>query len=476
MVIAMLVGSPLPFIEEYVNQLSVRMERHQTSAVLTAGRRAWLSFCLTCIIVTESLCWRKFVRASLGYYSEALLSWYFRQPLTWELLLLISVELVLETFQIQEGLLLIDDTGKKRSKVTHQIPYVHYFKDKEGTGHQRGQEIVLLVFVSPLITLPVAFEFYQPDPTYTAWARLSKRQTANGVPSCQRSSKPAFNPAYPTKSQLALRLLTRFTNDYPWVKVKAVLADALYGNADFMQTATQLFANLQVISQLRQNQKISYRGRTWHLDEYFKAYPGVSKFIQVRGLEKPTEVIVGSARLYVEAHQSKRFVVAIRFPNELNYRYLVASDLSWRTLDIVQAYTYRWLVEVTIADLKSHEGWGHATKQPGVEGSRRGLTLSLLCDHCLLLHPEQRARVAQQQPLCTIGSLQRHLQLESLTLWLSSWLESSEFTAKMEQFSQAIQPLFPLQPSHKHLHGRTLPRLEPTPSLKYRSREVLATV
>jgi hypothetical protein len=138
MVIAMLVGSPLPFIDEYVNQLSVRMEQHQTPTVLTAGRRAWLSFCLTCIIVTESLCWRKFVRASFGYYSEALLSWYFRQPLTWELLLLISVKLVLETFQIQEGLLLIDDTGKKRSKVTHQIPYVHYFKDKEGTGRRTG--------------------------------------------------------------------------------------------------------------------------------------------------------------------------------------------------------------------------------------------------------------------------------------------------------------------------------------------------
>jgi hypothetical protein len=325
------------------------------------------------------------------------------------------------------------------------------------------------------VTLPVAFEFYQPDPTYTAWARAQKRPSANGVPAGQRSTRPAFNPAYPTKSQLALRLLKQFANDCPFVKVKAVLADALYGNADFMQQATQLFANLQIISQLRQNQKIHYRGRTWHLDEYFKAYPGVSQFIKVRGLEH-TEVIVGSARLYVEAHQSKRFVVAIRFPKELNYRYLVASDLSWRTLDIVQAYTYRWLVEVTIADLKVHEGWGQATKQPGVEGSRRGLTLSLLCDHCLLLHPEQRARVAQQQPLCTIGSLQRHLQMESVTKWLVDWFESSDFTAKIEQFSQAIRPLFPLQPSNKHLHGRDPGRLEPTPALKYRRIEVLATV
>jgi hypothetical protein len=82
---------------------------------------------------------------------------------------------------------------------------------------------------------------------------------------------------------------------------------------------------------------------------------------------------VSSARLYVEAHGCKRFVVAIRYPDQNEYRYLVASELSWRTLDIVQAHTLRWLVEVAIEDLKVYEGWGQATKQPGDEGSSRGL-------------------------------------------------------------------------------------------------------
>ncbi len=272
---------------------------------------------------------------------------------------------------------------------------------------------------------------------------------------------------YPSKSQLALKLLEQFALNHPQIKVKAVLADALYGNAHFMETAHQLFSDTQVISQLRCNQKIDYRGRSWRIDEYFKAYPGVKQTHEVRG-GKTVDIMVSSARLQVQAQGCKRFVIAIRYPHETNYRYLVATHLGWRTLDIVKTYTLRWLVEVVIEDLKVHEGWGSATKQPGVDGSRKGLTLSLLCDHCLLLHPEQLARVKHKQPLSTMGSLQRHLQIESFIMWLSQWLDTDEFAHKLEQLTEAIKPLFPLQPSGKHMNTRDLGRLEPTPALKYR--------
>ncbi len=299
------------------------MEHPKNQAGLTPRRQAWLSFCLMCIIVTESIGWRKFVRAGLDSYSEALLSWHFRHPMTWGLLLSVSVNLVLKNFSVQEGILLIDDTGKKRSKVTQKIPDVHYFKNKEGTG----QEVVLLVLVTPLVTIPVAFEFYPPDPAYTQWARQNKRLKKPGVPSCQRPSKPAKNSDYPTKQQLALRLLTKFARDCSFVKVKAVLADALYGNANFMRETNQILAETQVISQLRHNQKIQYRGRTWPLSNYFKSYPGVSQNIQVRGMDT-AQVIVGRAHLYVIAAKGKCFVIAIRYPDEPEYRYLVVYDLA----------------------------------------------------------------------------------------------------------------------------------------------------
>ena len=79
-------------------------------------------------------------------------------------------------------------------------------------------------------------------------------------------------------------------------------------------------------------------------------------------------------------------------------------------------------MDVCIEDLKVDEGWGPATKQAGVDGSSRSLCLRLRCDHGLLLHPEQPALVARQKPLLTLGSLQRHLQAESLLAWLKTWL------------------------------------------------------
>ncbi len=474
----MLIGNPLPFVSQYVERLSTGLEHRRKGAGLTPGQKTWLSFCLMGIIVTESVCWRKFVRAGLGSYLEALLSWYFRYPLSWGLFVSMSVNLVLESFSAWEGVLVIDDTGKRRSKVTKRIPYVHYFKDKVGTGTIRGQEVVFLVLITPLVTIPVGFEFYRPDPAYSEWARQEKRLKRLGVPKSERPPKPAVNSNYPTKQQVALCLLEQFARDHSEVKVRAVLADALYGNAAFMKQAAQLFGEIQVISQLRHNQKVYYRGRSWGLDEYFKAYPGVPRTPRVRG-GKTVDMIVGSARLYVEAQGRKCFVVAIRHAGETDYRYLVASDLSWRTNDIVQAFTLRWLVEVVIEDLKVHEGWGQATKQPGVEGSRRVLILSLLCDHCLLLHPEQQARVADEKPLYTIGSLQRRLQIESFLAWLQAWLDDDGkgdgLTEKFERLRKLIEPIFPLLPSQKHMNTLDLGRLEPTPALKYRAREAQAT-
>ena len=56
--------------------------------------------------------------------------------------------------------------------------------------------------------------------------------------------------------------------------------------------------------------------------------------------------MVRSARLYVCAHKTKRFIVAITYAEEETYRSLMASDLTWRTLASVQGHSLRWLVEI----------------------------------------------------------------------------------------------------------------------------------
>jgi hypothetical protein len=104
--------------------------------------------------------------------------------------------------------------------------------------------------------------------------------------------------------------------------------------------------------------------------------------LRIRGGDTLT-ASVGSACLHVCAHGKKRFVIALKYEGETEYRYLLATDLTWRTQDILQAATLRWLVEVFFQEWKAYEGWGTLTKQRGEEGSSRSLILSLLVDHCL---------------------------------------------------------------------------------------------
>ena len=178
---------------------------------------------------------------------------------------------------------------------------------------------------------------------------------------------------------------------------------------------------------------------------------------------------MSSARLKVTAHGKKRLVVALKYEGESDYRYLVATDMTWRTLDIIQAYTLRWLVEVFFEDWKLYEGWGREAKQLDEEGSSRGLILSLLFDHCLLLHPEQAARIENKLPAYTVGSLQRKSQMEALLEFIKKLLEDESPADKLKQLAGLIDDVFQLMPSGKHMSGRDLGILESTASLKCRA-------
>jgi hypothetical protein len=157
--------------------------------------------------------------------------------------------------------------------------------------------------------------------------------------------------------------------------------------------------------------------------------------------------------------------MAMKYENEDNYRYLVAAELSWRTQDIIQAYTLRWLIEVGFEDWKLDEGWGREAKQLDEEGSSRGLILSLLLDHGLLLHPKQLARLTSKLPAYTVGSLQRQAQMETLLEFIESVLQQNHVGEKLKELGEKISEFFQLRPSTKHMSGIHLGRLEPTPSL-----------
>lgn len=421
------------------------------------------------IMMTNSVCWARFERASLGGYSLAALSWMFRHTkLAWVVLLQMSVRVILLRYGIRQGMLVIDDSDKRRSKVTRKIAPVHKLKDKASGGFIMGQNLVFLLLVTEQVTVPVGFAFYQPDPARTAWVQHDKKLKQQKIPKRDRPAEPARDPAYPTKAELALQLLAQFKQYHATVTVKCVLADALYGTAAFIDTAAAIFDGCQVISQLRSNQTIRCRNRILSLVEYFDRYPGVRQTLRIRGGEAVT-VFVSSARLPVCAHGQKRFIIALKYEGESDYRYLVASDLTWRTEDIVQAFTLRWLIEVFHQDWKAYEGWNALTKQPGEEGSSRSLILSLLVDHCLLLHPDQLAQIKNRQPAWTVGSLINRVKSDSLLTVIRDLLATDDPRQQLQRLADTLAAHFPLQPSAKHMVGRDLGRLEPTPSLKYKA-------
>ena len=461
---------PAHFIKIFVTDLDAALGKLKPNAKLTQLQRFWLGFCLTGMLLTNSVCWAKFERASLGEYKIAALSWMFREAkVAWHYLLLASISLVLEQHGITEGELVLDESDRPRSKRTQRIHKAHKQKHKASGGYVNGQTVVLLLLVTQSVTFPVGFAFYMPDPALTAWVKEDKRLKKEGVAKKDRPVQPERDSLYSTKTQLALRLLQEFKDAHGDIKINAVLADALYGEAFFMDEASRIVDGSQVISQLRENQNIEYKGKKRNLKGYFNSTnKSVEVTLRVRG-GKEVKATMSSARLKVTAHGKKRFVVALKYEGESDYRYLVATDMTWRTLDIIQAYTLRWLVEVFFEDWKLYEGWGREAKQLDEEGSSRGLILSLLFDHCLLLHPEQTARIANKLPAYTVGSLHRKSQSDVLLEFIKTLLEHQNPADKLKELAGLVDDVFQLMPSGKHMVGRDLGRIQPTASLQYRA-------
>ena len=238
----MFIRSPLLFVQEFVDELNNALEQHQPGTRLSKLQCLWVSFCLTGILMTNTVCWAQFERASLGGYSLAALSWMFRHAkIPWEFLLQMSLGVILRKYAMTHGVLVVDDSDKKRCKVTKRIFKAYKLYDKTSGGYLNGQTIVLLLLVTPRITLPAAFAFYMPDPALTAWNKADKQRKQQGVSPKQRPPKLSKNPDYPTKQEMALALLEEFRRAHPSMEITLVLADALYATAPFMDQASRLF-------------------------------------------------------------------------------------------------------------------------------------------------------------------------------------------------------------------------------------------
>jgi hypothetical protein len=447
-----IIGEGLPFIRDYVSAVNTAIKQQDREKSLTRIQSYWLSFVILGLLVTNSLCWKRFEKFSIGRYSTAGLSWMFcKARIAWEVMLQASIIHLFSAYGIKSGTLVLDDSDKERSKNTTEIAKVHKIKNKKGGGYFNGQNLIFLLLVSETLTIPVGFCFYEPDPKMTAWRKEEKRLKEKEVAKCYRPPVPTEDPNYPGKKALALKLLSDFMKLFPVMRVKAVAVDTFYGTKDFIDEAARITGQKQVISQIKKTQLINVNGRNTAIGEFFKNYQGKTEQVILRGSGKT--ITYRSGKFKVKSHGKRYFIIALKYEDEEEYRYLIGNDMSWRDVDIIKAYSLRWLVEVFIQDWKSYEGWNQLAKQRGEEGSDHGVILSLLCDHALLLHQDQKALFENKQPAITVGSLREKVMMESLSAFIEGIVSSDDPKAMFEEYADKISELFKLRSSIKHMRG-----------------------
>jgi hypothetical protein len=456
----MIIGEGLPFIQNYVETLNEAIKTHSPESELTRLQRYWLSFVILGLLITNTLCWARFERFSGGNYGQAAICWMFKKAkVAWDMLLCASVTKIVERYTIQSGILVIDDTDSERSKHTTQIAKVHKIRDKKHGGFFSGQNIIFLLLVTDSLSIPVGFSFYEPDPAISEWKKEDQRLRKKGVAKQFRPQKPERDAHYPTKVTLGLALLRDFVKNFPAIGIKATLADALYGNPEFLTGAQAITNQAQVISQIKKTQLINVNGKFIPVHKFFENYSGKMQEVRLRHTAKL--ITYRSAKFKVKSHDKRLHVIALKYENESDYRYLIASDTTWLDVDVIKAYALRWLVEVFIQDWKTHEGWEQLAMQRGMDGSERGVIISLLSDHALHFHEQQLALYKNKEPAATVGSLREKVMVESLTAFIETIVTSDDPKAMFEAYSSKIAELFQLKSSIRHMRGLDMEKFAP---------------
>ena len=81
--------------------------------------------------MTNSICWARFARASLGTYSWLLCRGCSGTAVPWDQLLVASVRVILRHHGLTSGSLVIDDTDNPRSKSAKALAHLYKLRDKE---------------------------------------------------------------------------------------------------------------------------------------------------------------------------------------------------------------------------------------------------------------------------------------------------------------------------------------------------------
>jgi hypothetical protein len=441
---------------------------------LSKTQTTFISFCIGSMVMLGSLNFAAFAAGSLGLFAARALSWMLHHSkIDWNTLLKAAVVKVLVDHGVSTIHAEIDDTDRTRSKVIKILWGVFKTIDKVTGGWINAQNIVFLCLVTDKITIPVMFAFYRPDPVYSAWAKQDKKLRKKKVTKRDRPSAPKRDKRYPTKIEIAMKLLAALRIFLSTIepllgrklKLSSIAFDCAYLSPRIARFCHRIFPKIQVISQIASNQVVwSRTGKPTRVDAFFKNIPQVEKEIFIRGAKQKVSFL--AARLTVKSHGRLLHIVALKYEGEAKYRYLAATGLTWRSENIIRAYALRWLIEVANFDWKQHDGWGRGAYQHGADGACRGVILSLLVDCFLLTHPAQLRQSRAGLPLYTAGSVVRRIQYDNLLESIEEIFASPDPQKALKDLVQCVDKVIVLTPSTKHMVGVEIADLGPSPSLQ----------
>ena len=377
-----------------------------------------------------------------------------KSSIAFELLFQRSIFEILRVYGQTEGHLIFDDTDNERSKNAVAIHGLGKQKDKKSGGYFLGQNILYLLLVTSKVTIPVGFKFYENDPAWLGWKKEEDRLVKKKVPKAHRPQEVVRDMTkYPTKLRLSLQLAADFKAYFPNFVILSIQGDCFFGTQEWTSGMLLVYPKTQVISQLKSNQIIKYQNKEVSLTTYFSQRVGIESKTVIRG-GKSVRIYYSSVIAYVKAHGAKRLIIAYKYQGESEYRYVFATNMSWTPHHVIATYSLRWLVEVFIADWKQYEGWAVLTKHIGVEGSERSLILSLLFDHCLILHPEQQARIKNNLPAATVGSLREKAIQMHIFQSIKNMIEAPNIKEQLSLLAHNIENIYCLRDASKHLVNR----------------------
>jgi len=470
----MFLDTPLSDVIDFVNEISSTDSTIDDNKInLSKIQSKFISFCITSMVVLGNLCWDKMQRASFGAFKSKALGWMLHYSLIpWLKLWEASVIRIIKIAGLK-GVLIIDDSDRIRAKGTWILFGLFKTKDKKTSGYVMAQNIVLLVFVTKYLTIPVGFKFFRPDPKWKEWREKDlELRKEKKLKKSERPKKPGRDPNYPMRTTITVELLQNFKNLIPEAIITTVVADAAYLTTELVRGTEKIYPDTQIISQICKTSLVSdgkkeKRNKSRSAEKYFENKTPVEEEISLRGMS-PKKIKMLSARLYVHSKKRKFHIIALKYDKETEYRYLAATKLSWRAIDIIRAYAIRWLIEVVIEDWKVYDGWGKMAFQRGEDGARRGVILSFLVDHFLTSHALQLKQLKENKSIFTSGSLCRYFQSKVILAGVKTILQAPEPMLKLQSLMDNIENVVDFRLSDKHMSGHNIGEFEESPSLKQR--------